>query len=144
MADNVVVTGSRIQQPGLAAPQGFEAKTAQRASAPDRAYPAFLSRLQAAVRSGDRRTVSGLIAFPLRVNTAGRPHLYRNARSVERDFDRIFTPRVRQAVLAQRGDRLFVRDQGATVGNGEIWFDRTCSNPTCSPLGPVRITAVNP
>jgi hypothetical protein len=144
MADNVIVTGSRIQSPALAAPQGFETKTAERNPAADPAYAAFLSRLQSAVRSGDHRAMIGLIAFPLRVNTAGRTRLYRDAGSVERNFDRIFTARVRQAILAQRADRLLVRDLGATVGNGEIWFDRSCANPTCSPPGPVRIISVNP
>ena len=138
MADNVVVTGSRVERPALAAPSPFEAKTT---AAP---YASFLSRLQSAVRSGDRRALIGLIAFPLRVNSAGGPRIYRDAAAVGRDFDLIFTPRVRRAILRQRPDKLFVRDQGAMVGEGELWFRETCTNSTCSPQGPVRIVAVNP
>jgi hypothetical protein len=78
------------------------------------------------------------------VNGASGARTYRDAASVERDFDRIFTARVKHAILAQRPDGLFVRDQGAMVGDGELWFRETCSNPTCSPSGPVRIVAVNP
>ena len=143
-ADNVVVTGSRIQQPALTAPNRLQAKTAERAAAIDPAYRSFLSRLQEAVRSNDPDAVIALIGFPLRVNAAGGGRLYRDAQSVERNFDRIFTSKVRSAILRQRADRLFVRDQGAMIGNGEVWFDHRCPNATCSPPGPVRITSVNP
>jgi hypothetical protein len=103
----------------------------------DRAYEIFLARLQAAVRANDRSALIQLIAFPLRVNFKGGSQLYRDARSVGRDYDRIFTPQVRRAILDQRVNQLFGRDQGVMVGNGEIWFEH-------SPAGPVRIKAVNP
>jgi hypothetical protein len=88
--------------------------------------------------------VSALVAFPLRVNTKEGPKTYRDQKSVEEDFDQIFSPRVKQAILNQRSDQLLVRDQGAMIGDGEVWFDQTCRNAECSPPGPVRIKAVNP
>lgn len=139
MADNVVVTGSRIPAPELAAPNALESKAVGQSP-----YSTFLSRLQAAVRANDRRSVVAVIDLPLRVNFAGGARVYRDAASVQRDFDRIFTPKVRSAVLGQRPDRLFVRDQGAMVGDGELWFRETCPNAACSPQGPVRIVAINP
>jgi len=30
------------------------------------------------------------------------------------------------------------------IGEGEVWFDRSCATVACSPPGPVRIRAVNP
>jgi hypothetical protein len=134
----VIVTGSRIRK---AAPQ---APGAARSLPVGRSYAAFLSRLQSAVRTNNHRAVIALIDFPLRVNAPGGARIYRDAASVERDFDRIFTARVKQAIAQQRADRLFVRDQGAMVGDGEIWFDQTCPNASCSPPGPVRIRSVNP
>ena len=118
-----------------------EAKAARQQANP---YASFLYRLQSAVRASDRDAVVGLIAFPLRVNVQGASRLYRDADSLERDYDKVFTRKVRQAILSQRAGALFVRDQGAMVGDGELWFDRTCANAACSPAGPVRITAVNP
>ena len=144
----MIVTGSRIQQPELSSQHGrLAAKRAADAASPISVldvYGKFLSRLQDAVRSGSRRSVSGLIAFPLRVNTKDGPKTYRDRKLVEQDFDRIFTPRVKQAILNQRSDQLFVRDQGAMVGDGEVWFDQTCRNAQCSPPGPVKIKAVSP
>ena len=130
-----MVTGSRIRP--TAKPQ---AQAAQKANP----YASFLYRLQTAVRAKDRDAVMGLVAFPLRVNGQGPSRIYRDADSLERDYDKVFSRKVRQAILGQRADGLFVRDQGAMIGNGEVWFDRTCPNAACSPAGPVRITAVNP
>jgi hypothetical protein len=105
---------------------------------------AFVAKLQAAIKANDRDAVVELIAFPLRVNSGGTSRLYRDADAVERDFDRIFTPKVRKAILKQRRDHIFVRDQGAMIGEGEVWFDRSCPDAACSPAGPVRIKAINP
>jgi hypothetical protein len=149
---DMVVTGSRIRSPNLdrtasKAVERAEAASAGRSpadAADHSAYAAFVTRLQSAVRANDRSAVIKLIGFPLRVNSSGRSRFYPNARSVERDFDRIFTPRVRQSILAQQPDQLFIRDQGAMIGDGEVWFDHTCLDSGCTALGPVRITSVNP
>ena len=137
MANDLVVTGAHLR----AAPQ---AASPLRTASVDRKYAAFLSRLQSAVRSNNHRAVIALIDFPLRVNASAGTRSYRDSNSVERDFDRIFTSRVKRAIAQQRADRLFVRDQGAMIGDGEVWFDQTCPNASCSPPGPVRIRAINP
>ena len=135
---DLMVTGSRIAQPALQAPSAAKVMSAEQP------YAAFLSRLQAAVRRNQRNALIAMVAFPLRVNFADGARTYRDAASLGRDFDRVFTPKVKRAVLGQRADRLFVRDLGAMVGGGELWFRETCPNSGCSPPGPVRIVAVNP
>jgi hypothetical protein len=145
----MVVTGSRIPRPDLQK-QGNVSVMAERSpeaansAAPAAQYGQFLSRLQAAVRSGNKGAVVRLVDLPLRVNLAEGARTYRDRRSIERDFDRIFTSRVRQAILDQRADRLFTNYQGAMIGDGEVWFDQTCPNASCSPAGPVRIRSINP
>jgi len=110
----------------------------------DHAYQTFLIDLQSAVRTGNRPAVVKLIDLPLRVNGPnGRRLTYRSGGSVQRDYERIFTARVRGAILQQRFENLFGRDKGVMIGNGEVWFDHTCPNPSCTPMGPVRIRAVN-
>jgi hypothetical protein len=145
--NNVVVTGSRLPARDVPAAksrsQSQEKAFADRIG-PEQGYGAFLLQLQAAVRSNDRGAVIALIDFPLRVNGPGGSRLYSDRQSVERDFGRIFTPKVRRAILGQRADQLFVRDQGAMIGEGEVWFDATCPSASCSPAGPMRIRAINP
>lgn len=139
----IVVTGSRISEPNLVDTSGLHSLP-KRAEPPNRPYERFLAELQTAVRSDDRDAVIKLIRFPLRMNANGKSRLYRDAQAVRVDYERIFTRRVTEAILAQRADRLVVRDQGRMIGNGEVWFDRTCANQDCSSSGPVRIVAVNP
>jgi len=104
----------------------------------------FLTRLQAAVRADDRSAIAGMIAYPLRVNFDDGLKTYKDRPSIQRDFERIFTPRVRQAILDQEADKLFTNYQGSMIGDGEVWFDRSCSNASCSDREPLRIKAINP
>ena len=119
-------------------------RSADAANASTEAHAEFLARLQQAVRSNNRQALLGLVALPLRVDFPAGSKTYNDRRSIDRDFERIFTPRVRQAALGQRAERLFRNSQGAMVGDGQVWFDVTCSNPSCEPPGPVRIKAINP
>jgi hypothetical protein len=146
-AQEIVTTGARVGRSTLdqrrvaAKASGTVAASASPQMA---AYGKFLTALQSAVESGNKHAVSGLVAYPLRVKTSAGPRMYCDRKSVERDFEQIFTPKVRKAILAQQAEQLFVRDQGAMIGDGEVWFDQTCSNDRCSPDAPVRIKAVNP
>ncbi|HVH38340.1 MAG TPA: hypothetical protein VM757_07120 [Sphingomicrobium sp.] len=154
----IVVTGSMIASPnaldqqlrgGRGRSNSLARKANERASAPkwvldDPAYRGFLAQLQAGVRANDRATVVRLVRLPLRVNFAGSVKTYRDAKSVRAEYDRIFTPGVKSAILGQRFEDLLGRDQGVMIGNGAVWFDHVCRNQSCSPPGPVRINAINP
>lgn len=146
---DMVVTGSRVPSANLSKQGELRAAPEREAEADETsptntAYRTFLSRLQSAIRADDRRAVARLVDLPLRVNFDDGAISYRDRRSIERDFDRIFTPAVRRAILSQQADELFTNSQGAMIGDGQVWFDRTCSNSSCSPTGPVRIKAINP
>jgi hypothetical protein len=66
------------------------------------------------------RCVSGLVGLPLSVRRDGKVETYRSRRDVERDFDQIFTPRVKSDVLEQRPYSLRTRDDGKTKGATRI------------------------
>jgi hypothetical protein len=134
-AQEIAVTGSRIARPNLerAAPL----KTID-------SYGDFLSRLQTALRTDDRRAVSRLVGFPLSVRRDGRVETYRSRREVGRDFDEIFTPRVRSEVLNQRPYSLRTREDGRTKGSTGLWFAPACLNEACNPPGQIRIREVTP
>nr|MBF0685985.1 hypothetical protein [Pseudomonas sp.] len=58
-------------------------------------------------------------------------------------YDSIFTPSVVAAVQEQTYETLFVRDSGASFGNGQIWLSGACVDSTCRTRVPKVIT-VNP
>ena len=137
-ADSIVVTGSRVSQSNLAKQRGDAGSVAQRReNSGNEAYGAFLERLQSALRANDRSAVTALVALPLRVNIDGQTVTYSSASEVERDFNQIFTMRVRQSVLNQRLDTL--RSRGSRMkGTSRLWFGQSSSNSQ------VRIREVTP
>ena len=136
----ITVTGARIARPRVSSPSAVQTMGAA-APQPANAAGVFLSRLQSAFRSGDRRAIIALVALPLRVESRTETRLYRSAQEIERDFDRVFTPQVRQSVLRATPDRLSGAGPGLS-GTGKIWFGPACPNPSCSPPGAMRIRQV--
>jgi hypothetical protein len=140
---NIVVTGSRIPAPN-AKSSGF-AQRAEAAPGPREIiapYGDFLNRLQEALGGNDRRAVLQLVGLPLRVNFAGGVRTYRSRQDIERDYDRIFTPAVRDAAQNLYAGDLTNRDGGRLRGSGRIWFG--CGLRTCSSEGVVRVREVTP
>jgi hypothetical protein len=129
---NIVVTGSRIRSSNMesAAPVSVI-----------NAASDFLSRLQDAFASDDRRAVMLMIGLPLRVRFGGDTRTYRTAKDVERDYDRIFTPQVRASVQNSSSYELLSRDGGKLKGNGSIWFG--CGLRQCSSDETMRIREVH-
>lgn len=143
-ASSIIVSGSRIQAPAAKQThrEAGSNRAAELASEEDSAQ--FLSRLQSALRSNDRQGLKGLIGFPLIVRIDGRVEVYRSWREVERDFDEIFTPRVRRSVLDLQPDEIVGRSTSGTMGNAMLRFSPSCANRACSKAGPIRIREVNP
>ena len=141
----MVVTGSRIRSPDLS--DRANRQVAVGKSSPlvtVDTYGDFLSRLQSALRTDNRRAVSRLVGFPLTVNMHGEVKTYRSRREVESDFDRIFTPAVKAEILGLKPYAMRTRDDGRTKGSSKLWFGPACFNAECSPSGPIRIREVTP
>ena len=142
-AGNIIVTGSRTPSAN-AKSSGF----AQRAEAPATPreiiapFGDFLNRLQEALGGNDRGAVVRLVGLPLRVDFAAGAKTYRTRQEVERDYDRIFTPAVRQAILSLGTYELTSRDGGKLRGSGRIWFG--CGLRTCSSDETVRVREITP
>lgn len=140
---NIIVTGSRIPSAD-AKSSGF----AQRAEAPPSPreiaapYQGFLNRLQGALGDNDRRAVLRLVGLPLRVDFAGGSRTYRTRQDVERDYDRIFTPAVRDAADSLGAGELTSSDGGKLRGSGRIWFG--CGLRTCLSEETIRIRKIRP
>lgn len=83
----------------------------------------FVARLKQAVATGDRATVAAMVNYPLTVSGEGeRTATYRTPAALRANYARIFTPEVKAFIAAAKGDRLFSRDQGVMMGNGEVWM----------------------
>jgi hypothetical protein len=97
---------------------------------------AFLAELQAAVRANDKQKIAGMISYPLNVNHGTNRTRVRSKDALLAQYDAIFTVQIRKDILAQSSKCLFGNDNGAMVGNGDLWFSEINN-------GPVKIYAVN-
>lgn len=97
----------------------------------------FLAHLKAAARDDDRQSLAAMIRYPLTIYADGQEvATYLGAEALLADFDAVFTPPVMGAIEAAEYETLFVNDQGAMIGDGELWFDGWD--------GQIAVKAINP
>lgn len=100
----------------------------------------FFNGLKQAVQKGDKQAISAMIAYPLQVH--GAKLQINDANDFISHYDQVFTPGVIKAVLAQDPYTLYANDQGAMLGNGQIWFTLVIDGQQDTE-GTVFIIAVN-
>ncbi len=91
----------------------------------------ILTQLQQAVASHNAAAVAALVHFPIKVNPGKHPFAVKNEKAFVKDYDRIFTHDIQDAILKQKYDDLFVNSQGAMIGGGEVWISGFCRDKSC-------------
>ena len=134
-ARSIVVTGTRTPAPA-------NLESASPVTVITTTSIDFLSMLRAALDDNDRRAVIRLVAIPLRVNFNGGTKTYRSSKDIERDYNRIFTPAVREAIADLEPYDLQKRDGGRLRGGDRIWFG--CGKNVCRDEGAIRVREVTP
>ncbi|MFH5924325.1 hypothetical protein [Roseomonas xinghualingensis] len=87
---------------------------------PAAAYAGFRT-VKAAYRARDLSLIARVVDFPLTMG-GSRRRTIRNADGLAAARDAVLHPGVREVVTRQAFNDLFVRDQGAMFGNGEVWI----------------------
>lgn len=75
-----------------------------------------------AVKAGDRNTVVTLVRYPIDVRVGDRRRRINDAAGLLEVYDRVFTPEFVAAIAAGLPRNMFVRDEGAMLGDGQVWF----------------------
>jgi hypothetical protein len=83
----------------------------------------FYHRVKTALQSDDRKTLAGMIEYPLLARLNHRKVRVADRRELVAHFDEIFDPQVRCAILNSTERDVWGNSNGFTVGNGAIWFD---------------------
>lgn len=76
-----------------------------------------------AIKQGDREAVAARIAYPITVRLDGRNRRFKSSAELLPHYEAIFTPEFTARILRAMPRNMFVRDQGAMLGNGEVWFN---------------------
>lgn len=83
----------------------------------------FVMQLRSAARQGDRPALANLVQYPFTTYNQGTPKkTYADAAELLQDFDAVFTETVLTEMRNAQYKQLFINDQGAMLGRGEVWF----------------------
>jgi len=100
-------------------------------------YKQFFETLQKAMAAGDKAAVAALVDYPFQARIGGKAVKLRDAAHFIADYDKIVTPKVKQAVAGQAYSDLFANWQGVMIGDGEVWFSGVGADNV------IKITAIN-
>lgn len=78
-------------------------------------------QFQRAVKAGDKNTVAGLIAYPLKVNLGKRTTIA-GAAELVRQYDHIFMPALKAKIAGGIARNMSQHNGNLMLGNGEVWF----------------------
>ena len=94
----------------------------------------FVTVFKSNINKNDKKAISELISYPLRVNTApGKFYLIKDKHEFVAKYNKLFNQETIQAL--KNNDHIFCNYQGAMIGSG-IWFNT--ENQTA------KIFAINP
>jgi hypothetical protein len=111
----------------------------------------FLARFQDALKRNDREAVASLVNYPLLTTAHGKARI-RSSAQLLANFDRVFNPQVRAAILKATADDVWGNVHGFMIGRGVIWFDgiiprnshADISTPDYWTKYPFKVITVNP
>jgi hypothetical protein len=91
----------------------------------------LLTDLQRSVSQHNAAAVAALVHYPIKVNPGKHPITIKNPKEFIKDYDRIITPDIADAIYKQKYDALFVNSQGVMIGDGEVWITGFCLDKNC-------------
>jgi hypothetical protein len=80
------------------------------------------ARFWRAIKSGDRATVAAQVRYPIAVSLGGRSLRLKGPKDLLARYDELFHAEYRDEILKGLPRNMFVRDQGAMLGSGSVWF----------------------
>ncbi|WP_075354306.1 hypothetical protein [Desulfovibrio sp. DV] len=84
--------------------------------------PKFVASLQKALAADDKNAVAGMVSYPLMVSIGGEDLEIADKAAFVSQYDRILTKEIKQNILAQPLNDIFVNKQGVMVGSdGKVW-----------------------
>ncbi|HEV7269474.1 hypothetical protein [Pseudoxanthomonas sp.] len=106
-------------------------------------YETVIRQLQQAVTASDAAAVAALVDYPFATVRDGQPMKIADAEAFVRDYDRIMTPAIAEAIKRQKYSQLMVNYKGVMFGNGEAWVNGICKDDACKDVD-VRVVALQP
>lgn len=81
------------------------------------------NKIKELVSKDDKEGVAEHTNFPINVFTDEKKSTIETKEQFIKNYDKIFTEKVKKALANQKVEETFVNYQGVMVGDGEIWFN---------------------
>lgn len=94
-------------------------------------YEAVIRQLQRAVAANDTAAVAALVNYPFVTVRDGESLRVADAEAFVREYDRIMTPPIAEAIKRQKYSQLMVNYKGVMFGNGQAWINGICKDDQC-------------
>jgi hypothetical protein len=95
-------------------------------------FQTVFTGLKQAVEKHDAPAVAALVSYPITVNPRTKKAIsVRTPRTFIACYDQIITPHIADVIEKQKYENLFVNDQGAMLGSGEVWISGICKDKAC-------------
>ena len=128
---------------GLVATQPAAAQRFIFTGCPDADVLTFVQKLQRTIGAGDRAGVAGMVKYPLRVNRDSAHHaLVAGPAELVRQYDAVFTPAIRRAILSETPAGLAGSRDGVAIKRGLVWIAGT-PDPSPTPRCRLGVSSVN-
>lgn len=88
-----------------------------------------MSRFRQSVLDHDAGRVASMLRYPVRVLIHGEHVIIHDAKSLRREYDKIFLRAFVDRIRKSPPCHLFGRDQGVMLGNGEVWVAAVDKRP---------------
>jgi hypothetical protein len=90
---------------------------------PDADVLTYFQKLQKTIAAGDRAGVAGMVKYPLRVNRDSTRHaMVASAAELLKQYDAVFTPTIRQAIISETPAKLAGGRDGVAIKGGVVWL----------------------
>ncbi|MFD0590303.1 hypothetical protein ACFQZE_20155 [Paenibacillus sp. GCM10027627] len=88
------------------------------------AFNVYLNALQHAVAANEKEAVAELFSYPFAVNQNGGTVQIESKEQFIQTYEDIMTVRVKEKLLSQKVESVFVNYYGVMIGDGEIWISQ--------------------
>jgi hypothetical protein len=95
-------------------------------------YHAAFDAIHEAVANDDAAGVATWVSYPITVSVGGKELTINDAAQFETEYETIITGDIKDTILAQEWETLFVNADGVMYGNGQIWLNGICKDDACA------------
>jgi len=105
---------------------------------------AFFASFKEAVAKSEKRTVAGMLSYPIRVTLkSGRRVRLANSAAFIRAYDQIFYDEFKQLIAETEAKDLWAKSAGVATPRGEVWIAGIVKDSKNPDKYEIRIIAIN-